>query len=103
MNQELRDLFVADQTERRGDTAYDTPAYWQMRERDAQRRQRVNELLAQGGVSAPDDYFHAALIFQHGETLEDIWQAYEMARRAAEMGASASMGYKDSRWLAAAT
>ena len=40
MNQELRDLFVADQAERRGDTAYDTPEYWQMRERDAQRRQR---------------------------------------------------------------
>src|SRR5262245_28069438 len=54
MNQELRDLFVADQSERRGDIGYDTPDYWQMRERDAQRRQRVSELLAQGGVSAPD-------------------------------------------------
>src|SRR5215472_11970851 len=102
MNQELRDLFVADQTEPRADIGSDTPDYWQMRERDAQRRSRVNELLAQGGVSAPDDYFRAALIFQHGETLEDIWQAHELARTAAEMGASASMGYKDSRWLAAA-
>lgn len=102
MNQELRDLFVADQSERRGDLAYDTPEYWQMRQHDAQRRLRVNELLAQGGVSAPDDYFHAALIFQHGETLEDIWQAHELARKAAEMGATQSMGLKDSRWLAAA-
>ena len=102
MNQELRDLFVADQSERRGDICYDTPEYWHMRERDAQRRQRVNELLAQGRVSAPDDYFHAALIFQHGDTLEDIWQAHELARRATEMGATASMGYRDSRWLAAA-
>ena len=102
MNQELHDMFVADQTERRGDMAYDTPEYWQLRERDARRRQRVSELLAQGGVSAPDDYFHAALIFQHGETLEDIWQAHELARKAAELGATQSMGYKDSRWLAAA-
>ena len=47
MNQELRDLFLADQTEPRGDTAYDTPDYWQLRQRDAQRRQRVSELLAQ--------------------------------------------------------
>src|SRR6266536_1450198 len=102
MNQELRDLFVADQTERRGDTAYDTTEYWQLRERDGQRRQRVSELLAQGGVSAPDDYFNAALIFQHGETLEDIWQAHQLARRAAAMGATKSMGDKDSLWLAAA-
>jgi hypothetical protein len=28
------------------------------------------------------------LIFQHGETLEDIWQAHELARRAAVMGAT---------------
>jgi hypothetical protein len=102
MDQELYDLFVADQTEPRRDTAYDTPAYWQLRERDAQRRSRVSELLTQGKVSAPDDYFHAALIFQHGETLQEIWQAHELARKAAELGATQSMGPKDSRWLAAA-
>jgi hypothetical protein len=66
------------------------------------RRQRVNELLAEGRLTAPDDYFHAALIFQHGDTLEDIWQAHELARKAAEMGATKAMGYKDSLWLAAA-
>jgi hypothetical protein len=103
MNQELYDLFVADQAERRGNVDYDTPDYWQMREHDTQRRQRVTELLAQGVVSAPDDYFHAALIFQHGETLEEIWQAHKLARKAAELGATQSMGYKDSHWLAAAT
>jgi hypothetical protein len=79
---------MTDQTEPRRDTAYDTLEYWQLRERDAQRRRRVSELLAQGGVSAPDDYFHAALIFQHGETLEDIWQARELVRKAAELGAT---------------
>lgn len=102
MNQELRDLFVADQTERRGDIGPDNPEYRQLRERDAGRRQRVNEIIAEGHLTAPDDYFHAALIFQHGEILEDIWRAHELAQKAAEMGATASMGYKDSRWLAAA-
>jgi hypothetical protein len=102
MNQELRDLFLADQTEPRGDTAYDTPDYWQLRQRDAQRRSRASELLAQAGVSAPDDYFHAAVILQHGETLQDIWHAHELAQQAAELGATQSMGPKDSRWLAAA-
>ena len=91
MNQELYALFVADQAERNDHPAYDTPEYWQLRERDARRRQRVNELLAEGRLTAPDDYFHAALIFQHGETLEDIWQAHELARKAAEMGATTSI------------
>jgi len=93
---------VADQAERNDHPAYDTPEYWQLRERDAKRRQRVNELIAEGLLTAPDDYFHAALIFQHGETLEDIWQAHELAQRAAAMGATKSMGDKDSLWLAAA-
>jgi hypothetical protein len=92
MNQELRALFVADQAERNDHPDYDTPEYWQLRERDAGRRQRVKELIAQGLLSAPDDYFHAAVIFQHGETLEDIWQAHELARKAAAMGATTAMG-----------
>jgi hypothetical protein len=102
MNQELREMFESDQAERNDHPAYDTSEYRQLRERDARRRQRVNKLLAQGLLTEPDDYFHAALIFQHGETLEDIWQAHELARKAAEMGATKVMGYKDSLWLAAA-
>jgi hypothetical protein len=52
----------------------------------------------------PDDYFYAALIFQHGESLADIWQAHTLAQRAAELGAAATLGpnQTDSRWLAAA-
>ena len=103
MNQGLRELFVADQADRNDHPAYDTAEYWQLRERDAWRRQRVNELIVQGLLTAPDDYFHAALIFQHGETLQDIWQAHELAQKAAAMVATRAMSYKDSRWLAAAT
>ena len=103
MNQELREMFVADQAERKDHLAYDTPEYWQLRERDAGRRRRVNELLAEGRLTAPEDYFLAALIFQHGETLQDIWQAHELAHKAAERGATTSMGsYIDSLGLAAA-
>jgi hypothetical protein len=102
MNEELHSLFVADQAERNDHPEYDTPEYWRLRERDAARRRRLIEMIAEGALTAPDDYFHAALIFQHGETVEDIWQARELALRAAEMGATQSMDYKDSRWLAAA-
>ena len=102
MNEELRAMFEADQSDRRDRPAYDTPAHWEMCRHDAERRRRVSELLAEEKVTTADDYFHAALIFQHGETLDDIWQAHELAEQATELGASISMGFKDSRWLAAA-
>ena len=75
MNEELRAMFEADQSDRRDRPAYDTPAHWEMCRHDAERRRRVSELLAEEKVTTADDYFHAALIFQHGETLDDIWQA----------------------------
>jgi hypothetical protein len=102
MNEELRALFIADQAERNDHPEYDTPEYRRLRERDAARRGRVAEMIGEASLTSPEDYFHAALIFQHGETVEDIWQAHELAQRAAEMGATESMGYIDSRWLAAA-
>ena len=32
-----------------------------------------------------EEYFHAALIFQRGESLEEIWQAHTLASRAAAL------------------
>lgn len=103
MNQELHALFITDQAERKNHPAFDTPDYWQLREHDAQRRQRANELIAQGLLTTPDDYFHAALIFQHGATLEDVWQAHELARRAVAMETTEATSIKRRRWLVAAT
>ena len=41
-------MFMADQMDRKDHPAYDTPEYWQLRERDVGRRQRVREMIAQG-------------------------------------------------------
>ncbi len=90
MNQELRELYEQDQAERKG------PLSPELMERDRKRRQRVEELLDSGSVVSADDYFHAAMVFQHGEKLEDYWKAHELARKAAEQGHTAG------RWLAAA-
>jgi TPR repeat protein len=90
MNQELRELYEQDQAERQGPISPD------LMERDRKRRQRVEELLDSGSVVSAEDYFHAAMVFQHGEKVEDYWKAYELARRAAEQG------HTTGRWLAAA-
>ncbi len=101
MNHELQTLFEADQQERQNfaeDNANDYAAKVQeIRAHDAQRRQRVTELIAQGVLKVAEDYYHAAMIFQHGETPEEIWQAHQLASTASELG------FSSARWLAAAS
>jgi hypothetical protein len=75
VNEELRRLFEADQQDRAGGTFAPGTA-----ERDGLRRLRVAELLAARDVEDAEDLFHAAMIFQHGSSLEDYWQAHELAK-----------------------
>lgn len=93
---ELAGLYEADQRERADRPAIGMPAYQELRERDRQRRERVSELIALDAISAAEDYYHAAMIFQHGDSVDDAWQAHVLARKGAELG------HDRARWLAAA-
>lgn len=86
MNDELKSLYEQDQADRQGWQNFSQEQIEQMVQRDRERRQRVEELIASAALQAPEDYFHAAMIFQHGETLDHFWQAHELARRGAELG-----------------
>ncbi len=79
MNPELKRLYDEDQRDREAPTEG-------MAERDRARRQRVGEILASGGDLDGADYFHAALIYHHGDTLEELERARELGLRAAELG-----------------
>jgi hypothetical protein len=89
-NPELTALFEADQADRKGELH---PDMWL---RDAARRQRVEELINEGGLRVAEDYLHAAFIFQHGDKLEHYWQAHELALQAVDLGLAAA-AYD--RWL----
>jgi hypothetical protein len=91
MHQELRDLFEADQADR-GSAVLPRDLI----ERDRSRRRRVAELLDAGAAHIGEDFFHAAMVFQHGETPEDYQRARDLAMHAAELG------HRPGRWLAAA-
>ncbi len=91
MNEELRALYEQDQADRQGHRLAPGTG-----ERDRGRRQRVAELLASGALQEASDYYHAALVFQHGDAPEDAWRAHELAGRAA------ALGHRAGRWLAAA-
>lgn len=90
MNEELRRFFKEDQDDRKMSNRSE------LRARDRARRLRVEQLIHEGAVQTPEDYFHAALIFQHGEVLDHYWKAHELARVAA------AGGFSGARWLAAA-
>jgi|SRR5688572_2996476 len=95
-NVELINLYEQDQSDRSGSVEKMHPA---LEQRDAERRKRVLELLGQGSVHTADDYFHAAMIFQHGEAVADIERAHQLALQAIAV----DPGHKNARWLAAAS
>ncbi|MCK9877022.1 hypothetical protein MXD61_07910 [Frankia sp. AgPm24] len=53
-------------------------------------------LLADGQVRTAPDFYHAAMVFQHGSLPEHNHLSFELACRAADAGC------RDARWLAAA-
>ena len=93
-NQELREIYDADQGDRRS-RAFDTEPEAVMA-RDHARRVRVGELLDASGVVSGADHFHAAMVLQHGGSLESFRSAHELSAAARRLG--------DARgtWLAAA-
>lgn len=97
-NPELKRICDADQADR----AVDHPDQidWSVvASRDAARRARVSQILAEGGARTADDHYHAALVFQHGDTDEEIAKAHELSLKAAELDSE----HPDARWLAAAS
>jgi hypothetical protein len=92
MGEELRALYVADQQDRR-EGKYGP----EIAGRDQARLQRARELVVSGELEDAEDRFCAAMIFQHGSSLDDYWTAHELSKAAAEMG------HEHARWLAAAS
>lgn len=98
LNAELLQLFHDDQADR--DTSvYDKIDWNRVRPRDQERRRRVDAIVAAGGARAADDYYHAAMVYQHGETPDDIQRAHDLALKAVELDPR----HDDARWLAAAS
>jgi hypothetical protein len=97
MNNELQTLFRADQDERINHPQVGTSEYLTLRERDAERRKRLQMIIASDELTEAEDYYIAAWVLNHGETVAEIWQAHNLAKKGAELG------LRRARWLAAAT
>lgn len=58
---------------------------------------QVQQIIDNGLLVDPQDFYYAAMVFQHGDTLSDIQQANNLAQQ------SMSMGYEPAKWLYAAS
>ena len=95
-NQELAQIYRDDQGDRHGNT--DEIDWSIVGQRDIARRKRVRAILAANGAKVAADYYHAAMVFQHGSEPDDYQMAHELAVKAAELDPND----KTAKWLAAA-
>lgn len=91
-NTELLRMYENDQAERK----VVNPDWTELTRRDKQRRQRVSQLLDSGKVHTATDYYHAAMIFQHGTDTIDSGKAVALMKKAIELDSSMN------KWLLAA-
>jgi hypothetical protein len=89
---ELQEMYKLDQGVRVAPIDFD-----RMRAVDTVHQQRLRELLHDGKLLSGDDYYHAAMIMQHGETGEDTALAHILAMN------GALKGNVKARWLSAAS
>ncbi len=92
---ELKGIYEADQKDREGSVG--AVDWTVVGPRDASRRKRVRELIDSGSLRTGKDYERAAMVFQHGDTPEDILFAHVLAVTALGKGGLSA------RWLAAAS
>ncbi len=96
-NQEIKLLFQKDQGARNGFLKMNEFELKKMIEEDEARRKRVYQICSNDGLKTGNDFYCAAMVFQHGSTPEDYLFAHELAVIAI------SKGNKNAIWLAAAT
>jgi hypothetical protein len=96
-NPELRTLKEADQSDRNDRKVRENGN--ELRRRDAERRERVLEILRASELSTAWDYFNAALILQHGGSVEHIRLAHSLSTVAATIDPE----HPRAKWLMAAS
>ncbi|WP_444927690.1 hypothetical protein ACJJI4_08155 [Microbulbifer sp. TRSA002] len=96
-NIQLAELFNQDQNAR--NIPHSQIDWSSLNKEDEDRRKKVSKMLAEGRIRTSEDYYNAALIFQHGNKSEDIRLAHALATIAATLAEDKNKA----NWLKAAT
>ena len=96
-NPKLAQLYEQDQSDRQGDdpTRID---WFAVTTRDAERRKAVLEMVSSAALTTSNDYFHAAMVFQHGSAADETSLAYSFATIASTL----EPVHPKAQWLRAA-
>lgn len=95
-SERMKAFFDADQSSRRGISKH--KELWpKLEEEDRARRVEVMTYLENGKLAAADDFYYAALIFQHGNCADHFKLSNQLAEK------SMNLGNHDARWLFAAS
>jgi len=94
INAELYQIYKEDQADR----STQNIDWSKVAPRDQARSMRVREIAKNGQLKQGDDYFHAAMVMQHGESSESYLQAQQWAEKAFELNPKLT----SANWLAAA-
>lgn len=96
-NSELRMMYEADQADRTPGQGEEID--WpRVMIADSTRRARVREMLDSNLVRTADDYYHAAMVFQHGNDTTSARMAHELAATAVELDST----HENAKWMTAA-
>jgi len=83
---ELREIYRADQDDRKaGAHDYDKIDWSVVTPRDEARRERVKQLEAAGQLRSADDFYHAAMIMQHGDNEASYGEAFRLSSHAVSL------------------
>ncbi|MFA5137647.1 MAG: hypothetical protein WC728_00325 [Elusimicrobiota bacterium] len=83
---ELASIYDADQADRADFTKMTLAAMLKMSRRDERRIRRVAEIFAEGCLKTGKDYYHAAMVFQHGRSPDHFLQTYLWSSQAVALG-----------------
>ena len=88
VEQRLEELYQADQSDRQImlERPLTTDEATTIFTNDLNRRQEVYDYIAKGQVTSGEAFYHAALIFHHGDCLEHYEFANKLAAKAVELG-----------------
>lgn len=81
---EVQKLGDEDQADRQG--PFDSIDWKVVGPRDVSRRKRVAEIADEGCLTTAMDYGAAGIIYQHGDTPDDIFHAFTYFKKAVELG-----------------
>jgi hypothetical protein len=102
-NQELERMYSEDQSDRSPQNG--SSIDWKVvKPRDEVRHRRVIEMIASGELKSGKDFFHAAMILQHGDGPDDFLLSHELCVTAVFAHSDESGDWvRGAKWLAAAS